>query len=81
MGDDLAPTPRQAAQLSVSKPQCGVFCPLHRLVIDSGEEGRRQTPPVESCAVEEIGGTTSQGKIPRTAHTLAVPRGAQNLIL
>lgn len=61
-GDDLEPTLRQAAQLSVSRPQCGVFCLLRGLVIDSGKDGRRH--PVESCAVEEIGGTTSQGKIP-----------------
>jgi len=45
-----------------------------RLVTDSGEEGRRQTHPVESYAVEEIGGTTTQEMIPRKVHTVAVPK-------
>lgn len=60
--DDLEPTPGQAAQFSISKPQCGCCCLLHILVIDSGEE-RRRTRPVESCVVEETGGTTTWGKI------------------
>lgn len=62
---DLEPTPRQAAQLSVSKPQCSCFCLLHRLVINSGEEGRRQSHPAESYAVEETGGNhNSRGRFP-----------------
>lgn len=60
-GDDLAPTPRQAAQLSASKPQCGIFCLWHRLVIDPEAERRRQPPPIESCAVE---GSHLSGRFP-----------------
>lgn len=48
-----------------------VYC---RLVTDSGEEGRRQTHPVESYVVEERGGTRTQEKIPWKVHTEAVPK-------
>lgn len=46
-----------------------------------GRRGRRQAHPVESYAVEEIGGATALGKIPWKVCTVAVLRNAQNLTL